>query len=91
MIQSGPQRQKDKIRAEKLHNTLYLANMLFKANSSQLCAKVSPEASTLVKELRFEYSKETGAIGTIIHPSQACCLLHYSPLLKPIKPKRVNY
>jgi len=41
--------------AEKLRNTLYLACMFYKAYSSQLCAKVTPqEAPNPIRKLNYK-------------------------------------
>ena len=50
--------------------------MFRKAYSSQLCAKITPkEASTLVKELHYEYRKKQEPLGQMYTLSRPviCC------------------
>jgi len=46
-----------------------------------MCENFPQEASTVVEELYFEYSKETGAFRTIAHSFRTYCLLHYPLVL----------
>jgi len=42
-----------------------------------MCESYPQEASTLVKELHLEYSKETGAVRPCVHFFPTCCLMQY--------------
>ena len=54
-----------------------------------MCESYPQEASTLVKELQIECSKETGAVRPNVHFPQICCLLQYPPHINPSNQDRL--